>query len=176
MFQLNLKDHLNLITMIFLIILICPLLFSQSKEFGTLEGIVLDGSSDIPLENAIVQIVELDKFDVSDKNGIFELKSIPFGDYNIEVSFIGYRTVKTLISIYDEINRGLIVHLYNLPIETSAIIVTGSHTTSKFDDMNEFINVLKGKELQREIGLTLASTLKNETGLAIRSMGPATPR
>jgi iron complex outermembrane receptor protein len=42
--------------------------------------------------------------------------------------------------------------------------------------MNEFINVLKGKELQREIGLTLASTLKNETGLAIRSMGPAPAR
>jgi iron complex outermembrane receptor protein len=162
--------------MIFLIILICPILFSQSKEYGTLEGIVLDGSSDIPLENAIVQIVELDKFDVSDKNGIFEFKLIPFGTYNIQVSFVGYRTTKTNIKIDQETNEGLIVHLFTLPIVTSTIVITGSHSTSKFDDMNEFINVLKGKELQRELGLTLASTLKNETGLAIRSMGPAPAR
>ncbi|MBK7497893.1 MAG: TonB-dependent receptor [Ignavibacteriales bacterium] len=75
-----------------------------------------------------------------------------------------------------EINKGLIVHLFTLPFETSTVVVTGLHTTTKFDDMNEFINVLKGKELQRELGLTLASTLKNETGLAIRSMGPAPAR
>ncbi|MCU0344186.1 MAG: TonB-dependent receptor, partial [Ignavibacterium sp.] len=176
MFQFISKDHRKLITMIFLIILICPKSFSQSKEFGTLEGIVLDGSSDIPLENAIVQIVELDKFDVSDKNGIFEFKSLPFGNYNIEISFVGYKTTKTSIKIENEINTGLLVHLFTLPFETSPVVVTGLHTNTKFDDMNEFINVLKGKELQRELGLTLASTLKNETGLAIRSMGPAPAR
>jgi iron complex outermembrane receptor protein len=176
MYWLIFYGHRLFLAMTIIFLLASQLLFSQSTNTGILEGIVLNGSSDSPLENAIVKIVELDKFDVTDKNGIFEFKSIPFGDYNIEVSFIGYRTVKTSISIYNEINKGLIVHLYNLPIETSAIIVTGSHSTSKFDDMNEFINVLKGKELQREIGLTLASTLKNETGLAIRSMGPAPAR
>lgn len=150
--------------------------FAQSNELGTLEGIVLDGVNDLPLPNAVVKLFEIDKYDVSDKNGIFEFKLIPFGNYNVEVSFVGYKTEKTLININKELNKGLIIHLFNLPIETSTIVVTGSHTTTKFDDMNEFINVLKGKELQREIGLTLASTLKNETGLAIRSMGPAPAR
>lgn len=150
--------------------------FAQTINVGTLEGIVLDGSSDQPLENSIVKIIELDKFDVSDKNGIFEFKSIPFGDYNIEISYVGYKTTKTSIKINSEINTGLLVHLFTLPFETSTVVVTGLHTNTKFDDMNEFINALKGKELQRELGLTLASTLKNETGLAIRSMGPAPAR
>lgn len=174
--SLFLKDHRLSLAIIILIFSTNSIINAQSSRLGTLEGIVLDGSSDLPLENAIVKLVELNKFDATDKNGIFEFKSIPFGNYNIEISFLGYKTLFTSISIYDEINKGLIVHLFNLPIETSAVIVTGSHITSKFDDMNEFINVLKGKELQREIGLTLASTLKNETGLAIRSMGPAPAR
>jgi uncharacterized membrane protein len=78
---------------------------------GTLEGIVLDGYLDQPLENAVVKIIELNKFDVTDKNGIFEFKSIPFGDYNIEISYVGYKTTKTAININSEINTGLLVHL-----------------------------------------------------------------
>ncbi len=176
MHRINLFDHHLLLVMIILIISFSSTLNSQSRIFGTLEGIVLDGSLDQPLENAVVKIIELDKFDVTDKNGIFEFKSIPFGDYNIEISYVGYKTTKTSIKINSEINTGLLVHLFTLPFETSTVVVTGLHTNTKFDDMNEFINVLKGKELQRELGLTLASTLKNETGLAIRSMGPAPAR
>ena len=174
--RINLFDHHLLRVMIILIITFSSTLNSQSRIFGTLEGIVLDGSLDQPLENAVVKIIELDKFDVTDKNGIFEFKSIPFGDFNIEISYVGYKTTKTSIKINSEINTGLLVHLFTLPFETSTVVVTGLHTNTKFDDMNEFINVLKGKELQRELGLTLASTLKNETGLAIRSMGPAPAR
>jgi len=176
MFRLNLIDHHLFWVMIILIFFVNTALNSQSRVLGTLEGIVLDGSLDQPLENAIVKVIELEKFDVTDKNGIFEFKSIPFGDYNIEISYVGYKTTKTSIKIDSEINTGLLVHLFTLPFETSTVVVTGLHTNSKFDDMNEFINVLKGKELQRELGLTLASTLKNETGLAIRSMGPAPAR
>ncbi|MBK7229355.1 MAG: TonB-dependent receptor [Ignavibacteriales bacterium] len=170
------KSHHLFKMMSLFIVLFFQNYFAQSNELGTLEGIVLDGVNDLPLPNAVVKLFEIDKYDVSDKNGIFEFKLIPFGNYNVEVSFVGYKTEKTLININKELNKGLIIHLFNLPIETSTIVVTGSHTTTKFDDMNEFINVLKGKELQREIGLTLASTLKNETGLAIRSMGPAPAR
>ena len=176
MHRLNLFDHHLLRVMVILIISFSSTLNPKSRIVGTLEGIVLDGSSDQPLENAVVKIIELNKFDVTDKNGIFEFKSIPFGDYNIEISYVGYKTTKTSIKINSEINTGLLVHLFTLPFETSTVVVTGLHTNTKFDDMNEFINVLKGKELQRELGLTLASTLKNETGLAIRSMGPAPAR
>ena len=176
MFLSNLNGHRLIMVMIILVFSFNTVLNSQSKVLGTLEGIVLDGSSDQPLENAIVKIIELDKFDVTDKNGIFELKQIPFGDYNIEISYVGYKTTKVTINIDKEINTGLLVHMFTLPFETSTVVVTGLHSNTKFDDMNEFINVLKGKELQRELGLTLASTLKNETGLAIRSMGPAPAR
>lgn len=170
------KAHYLFKMMSLFLVLYSQVLISQTHPIGTLEGIVLDGSNDMPLQNAVVKISELNTYDVTDKNGIFDLKSIPFGSYHIEISFVGYKTTITSIQIDQEINKGLIVHLFTLPFETSTVVVTGLHNTSKFDDMNEFINVLKGKELQRELGLTLASTLKNETGLAIRSMGPAPAR
>ena len=61
-------------------------------------------------------------------------------------------------------------------IELDPVIVSDYKSYSKFDDLNELSNVLKGKNLERQLSLTLASTLKNEAGLAIRSMGPAPSR
>ena len=170
------KAHCLFKMMSLFLVLYSQVVISQTTPVGTLEGIVLDGSNDLALQDAVVKIIELNTYDVTDKNGIFDFKSIPFGNYNIEISFVGYKTTITSIQMDQEVNKGLIVHLFTLPFETSTVVVTGLHTTTKFDDMNEFINVLKGKELQRELGLTLASTLKNETGLAIRSMGPAPAR
>jgi hypothetical protein len=125
------KSHHLLKMVSLLIVLMFQNNFSQSNEFGTLEGIVLDGANDLPLPNAVVKLFEIDKFDVSNKNGIFEFKLIPFGNYNIEVSFVGYKTEKTSISIDKELNKGLIIHLFNLPIETSTIVVTGSTCNNK---------------------------------------------
>ena len=103
--SLFLNDHRLSLAIIILIFSTNSIINAQSSPLGTLEGIVLDGSSDLPLENAIVKLVELNKFDATDKNGIFEFKSIPFGNYNIEISFLGYKTLFTSISIYDEINK-----------------------------------------------------------------------
>lgn len=149
---------------------------SQQKPFGNLQGVVLDVANDKPLEKALVQILENSKADVTDKYGLFSIQSLEFAEYTLEVSYLGYKNHSQRIKFDKEIIKGIIIHLYPISLETSAIVITGTHDDTQFEDMNEFINVLKGKELEREMGLTIASTLKNETGLSIRSMGPAPAR
>ena len=61
-------------------------------------------------------------------------------------------------------------------IDLGSIVIAGEHYHSKLEEINENTVSLKGKELSNKLGQTLASTLKNETGLAIRSMGPAPAR
>jgi len=172
--KLNLlKDHRFLMVICFFILQTST---SASLIKGDLQGVVLDGSNDKPLVNAVVKIEELNLYDIADKNGIFFLKNIPFGQYIIEVSHLGYKTIRMNISIISEYIGGIIIHLYPVPLETTTVVITGTHIDNKFDDMNELIGVLKGKELERELGLTLAATLKNETGISLRSMGPAPAR
>ena len=141
-----------------------------------MRGVVLDVESHLPLENAVVSIPEINQHTAAKSDGIFEFRNVPHGYYSLQVSYIGYKKYSKEINVQGSEVLGIIVHLIPVPLETSTVIVTGEHPDSRFDDLHEFSNVLKGKELDRDLGTTLASTLKNETGLAIRSMGPAPAR
>ncbi|QQS37622.1 MAG: TonB-dependent receptor [Ignavibacteriales bacterium] len=152
------------------------IILPQQMTVGEIQGIVLDISNDQPLDKALVNVASTTHADITDKNGLFTIPNLPYGNYTLEISYIGYKTSYLKVLVDKEIIKGIIVHLSPIALETSTVVITGTHEDYQFDDMNEFINVLKGKELEREISLTLASTLKNETGLAIRSMGPAPAR
>ena len=72
-----------------LIFLLFPIfLFSQT---GTIRGFVYEESSEEPIIFANVFIEGTDFGSVSDDNGYFIISDIPFGEYILKVSFIGYK-------------------------------------------------------------------------------------
>lgn len=169
------KINLNrfLLGAVLLIYACSPALAGTVSE---LRGVVIDGSTHEPIEGAVVHLVELDKYDATDASGCFSFTAIREGKYTIEASHISYKKVTENISFETESKKEIIIHMYSAMTETSAVIVTGEHRNTRLENFAEETSSLKGKDLQRDMGLTLASTLKNETGIAIRSMGPAPAR
>lgn len=159
--------------LILLLLLMSSVIYSQT---GNLRGVVFDGETHELLQDAGVKILELGTGDATNKYGEFEFNNLNYGSYTIEVSYIGYKPVRQSIRINQENMQGVLIHLYPLSIETQPIIITGEHFNSEFDNIREFAHTLKGKELEKDMGLTLGATLKNEAGLSIRSMGPAPAR
>jgi iron complex outermembrane receptor protein len=142
-----------------------------------ISGIVLDGQTHEPIENATVRIPELSLVRFTDEHGHFIFPPVEPGTLTLEITRIGYkRTVMNTRIKEDRETPTLYIHLFPIPIQTAAVVITGEHADHRFDDPTSTATVLRGKELQRELGQTLAATLKNETGLAIRSMGPAPAR
>ncbi|MCF8262399.1 MAG: TonB-dependent receptor [Melioribacteraceae bacterium] len=143
---------------------------------GTIRGIVIDAESNLPVESAVVKILETPYYEVTSNSGEFVFGKISGGSYQIEVTHISYK-VRTIDYNFNTQESGeLIIYLEPNSIEIAPVIVSGIHTESKFDELQEAAGVLKGRELDKNLGNTLASTLKNEAGLAIRSMGPAPAR
>lgn len=144
---------------------------------AVISGIVLDGQTHEPIENATVRILELALFRFTDENGRFTFPPVEPAMLTLEISRIGYnRTVMNTRIVGDRETPTLYVHLFPIPIQGAAVVITGEHPDRRYDDPASTAAVLRGKELQRELGQTLAATLKNETGMAIRSMGPAPAR
>lgn len=165
------------------IVKICLLLFLAGGSFLSaqeynvnIKGYVLDTESKEPLSNVLVKIAELNKSDFTDTQGLFEFNNVTAGEYNLEVTYEGYKPYTEKILIGADTLNSLLIYISALSFQTPVITITDEHPKSKFDNLLELSGVLKEKELQRNLGQTLAYTLKNETGLSIRSMGPAPSR
>ena len=97
------KRKLFLLHFIGFFLLFHSFIFAQT---GTLRGIVYDEN----LENAMgasVLIKNTDFYAVSDFNGVFIVPDLPFGNYVMEVSYIGYGTETISVTI-DKKNADLV--------------------------------------------------------------------
>ena len=75
--------------LIVLTLFFCINVFSQSNKIS---GIVIDGYTGQPIEFANISILELGLGSITDSLGLFEIANLNPGVYNLQVSFIGYRT------------------------------------------------------------------------------------
>ncbi|MCP5063070.1 MAG: TonB-dependent receptor [Ignavibacteriae bacterium] len=157
-----------------IIFLLFVQLNAQNNNFK-LTGIVIDAETNKPIPNVSMEFLDHSHGFISKNDGTFEVSNVQAGNHIIEVKHLGYKENQIEIKINSN-KKQIAVYLIPRSIEISQVIVTDKNLTSKFDELYEDANVIEGRELQKDLALTLASTLKNETGLAIRSMGPAPAR
>jgi len=167
------SKYLNTMTIIpIFVILLSISSFGQTNDFV---GFVYDSETNEPVINAAVQILELERYEIADLDGKFTFKDIPEGTFKVRITHIAYKEGLFFLKCENNPTNRFYMLEPKL-INISTVTVTAHNTQSKFDDLHELSNVIKGKELQKDLGITLASTLKNEAGIAMRSMGPAPSR
>jgi len=108
---------------------------------------VIKSESGTPLAGATVYIVKLKKSAVTDKDGQFIMKNIPDGEYEVEISFIGYEPRKIKVSILNHegwLPAELKLSMSNLDetvvkgyYNTTNRLNTGDVTTVKGETINE---------------------------------------
>lgn len=153
----------------------------QAQRGSTLRGFVLDSESGNPVVDAYVFLHPKNnpgagKDMTVDVGGGFLFRDLASGDYILSVNRAGYKVQIMAVQLPPGEEREVIVSLQPRAFETAPVIVTGSHIHSLVEPSEELHSVLKGRELEKMLGLTLAATLKNETGMAMRAMGPAPAR
>ncbi len=66
---------------------------------GTLTGTVSDGETGELLPGATVFIPELSTGGTTNLDGVYRVTNVPYGSYEVVVSFVGYRTVRRTVEI-----------------------------------------------------------------------------
>ncbi|MDP3148775.1 MAG: TonB-dependent receptor [Ignavibacteria bacterium] len=86
--------------LLFTLILFSPKIFAQNQSLGTVFGEIVSESNKNPLEFVSVSLIHqpdstVVSGDVTDSKGKFEIKNIPFGQYFLRYSFIGFNTLNS---------------------------------------------------------------------------------
>jgi iron complex outermembrane recepter protein len=126
-----------------------------------------------PLAHAQVHVPALGRGTLADGAGRFVLGELPPGRHVVHVAHVGYAPVRREVVVERGGVAELVVTLVATPLSLPGIQVTGR--TGGDDPLAavQATTQLAGRELERELGGTIARTLARQAGIAVRTMGPA---
>lgn len=111
-----------------LIVLFLPFLAAAQKQYQ-LSGTVTDQVTGETVELVAIQILELNKWTTSDKNGAFSFKELPGGEYTLQASCLGYAFYERRVLIGRDVS-GYKLMLDQLNLSLDEITVVASENTS----------------------------------------------
>ncbi|HSJ05216.1 MAG TPA: TonB-dependent receptor plug domain-containing protein, partial [Longimicrobiales bacterium] len=141
-------------------------------QAGGIAGMVVD-SAGRPVAHAQVVALPGMRQATSDGRGRFELRHLAAGVYRVEASLIGYAPAVREVSVVSGAVTGIDMRLVPTPLTLPGVEVTASGTGRSPAAVTQATTQLSGKALERELGGTVAQTLRYQPGIAVRSMGPA---
>ncbi len=141
-----------------------------------INGRILSAENSEPISNAVIEIVEQKIYTTSKNDGTFTIGPINFKKFRIKVTHLAFQEKLIDIEIKSESNKNIVIYLIPRILDLSPLIISDKKTTDFLDELQEYNAKLSGKSLHQKLGQTIAQTLKNETGISVRSMGPAPSR
>ena len=147
---------------------------SASDPTQSLEGEVTEERSHARLSGVRVQIKGLERRVRTDANGQFKFDAVPEGQQTLQFLKVGYQQFEQVVNV-NASTPHLKVELAALSFQLQTIRVYGSNRSlSQFEATTDL--ALDEAELQRRLGMTLATTLADEIGISQRTMGRAVAR
>lgn len=140
---------------------------------SSLTGRVVDERGE-GLAQALVVVEGSGRVAEADTAGRFMLRGLPAGRQRLRVSLLGYAPVVREVEVGGAGGPvELEITLQSTPLALPGLQVTGTAAGRDPLMLTQSTAQLGGMELERELGTTLAETLRHQPGLAVRYNGPA---
>lgn len=150
-------------------------LFFQSSVYaqsGSIKGQVLDTQTEEPLfgANIIVQGTSLGA--AADFDGEYVISNIPVGEYTLKVSYIGYETYSTDVTVVENRTLELNFTLNSVAVEGEVVTVTGQARGQKQAinqqlTSNTITNVVSSEKIRELPDADAATALSRLPGLSL---------
>jgi len=110
--------------------------------------VVVQSESGVPVESATVVVRKLHKMGTTNAIGEFVMKGVPSGEYEVEVSSIGYERQVVTLKVTDGVPK-LVVRMKQATNGLDETIVKGYYSTSKALNTGN-VTTVKGEDIQKQ--------------------------
>ena len=143
---------------------------------GTVAGTIVDARTGAPISGAQVRLQDLHRVELSHDDGSFQFRGVPAGAHSLIVQRIGYRLHTRPIDVSDTASLSVRIVLEPVALTLTPMVVTGSISERSGEEVLSPTSVVSGQELDRNLSSTIAATLRDQPGVTVTSVGPATGR
>ena len=147
----------------------------HAQHTAVIAGSIEDAETGEPIRFAQVLVEEANRSSRTDRQGHFEIRFLEAGSYTLKAWRIGYEPLVSLVAVGSagSDTSHVILRMPVSLIQLGEVIVDGHSESHVITDSDMDMG---GKRLRQHLGTTIAETLDNEPGIAVRSMGPAPAR
>ena len=148
------------------------LLFVSSLQVisqNTLSGSVSDVNTGERLPEVHIHISELQKTNISDLDGHFELHNIPNGMFTLQFSFVGYETHIEKI-VFPTNTESIKILMHPSFVESQEVVVSAGTSNSQHENAIK-IESIKAEALAQKSGMSLMESLSHQPGVSMITKG-----
>lgn len=161
-----------LVALIAVIVLAGPAALHAAPVGSTIRGTVVD-SAGAPLANVQVVATELQRVAVTGADGAFLFTGAPVGTVHLTIVHMGYVPVHEVVTVPASGEMAPIrITMRKTVLRLPGVQITASPTGTDPLSVTQSTIQLSGKDLQRQLGASVAQTLSSEPGIAMRFNGP----
>jgi iron complex outermembrane recepter protein len=150
---------------------VLPLAAAGQERSGSVEGVVVDATGQ-PLAHARVVVLPVQRETETGRDGRFVVRQLGPGEYRVQVSLLGYAPAERVLGVRAGAASELEVRLAATPLTLGGLQVTASAGARAPNAVTQATTQLTGRALDRELGGSIAQTLRYQPGMAVRSLGP----
>ena len=143
---------------------------------GVVTGMIVDANTGLAISGAQVRLQDLHRVELSHEDGAFAFRNVPTGSHSLIVQRIGYRQEIRPITVSAAAPLAVRIELEPMALTLTPLVVTGSISERSGEEVLSPTSVVSGAALDRNLSSTIASTLRDQPGVTVTSVGPATGR
>jgi iron complex outermembrane receptor protein len=143
---------------------------------GVIAGVVVDSASGAPLPAAQVRLVGLARGELTHDDGGFAFEELRPGSYTVAVQRLGYAAAERTVTVTSGARATVRIALAPSAARLTQVVVTGTLGERTAGEALRPTIAVGGAELDRRLAETVATTLQNQPGVSVTSLGPATAR
>jgi iron complex outermembrane receptor protein len=144
-------------------------LFSKVNAQNQIKGKVTDKTNNEVLSFASVYLPEQNKGTLTDENGEFELSSLPRGEFKIQFSYIGYKTIIKTIAP-DKSDMFLNIELEPAILQAEEVVISGGRHSTQHENAMK-IELIQSKEIASAGTPTFTEAITKIPGVDMISKG-----
>ena len=153
---------------LFTIILFFATTFYTIAQTASIQGKIIHAG--VQLEYANIQIADSELGAVTDLDGNYVINNIPFGEYTLIASMVGYQSTEQQI-IVDENNASISLDFDLKPTQIliDQVVVTGTKTFKRQTQSPVIVNIISNETLDNVQACNLSEGLKFQPGLRVET-------
>lgn len=148
---------------------------ANAQKTGIISGKITEAETNFSLPGATIKLEDINKYTYSNQNGEFEFLNIPEGNYQVEITYIGYEKQTQEVKVEAGKNTNIKFVLITASNELENVVVIGDRLRGQAKALNKqksnqnITNVISSDQTGRFPDANIGDALKRVQGITMQN-------